>query len=170
MGPHHHWAVVPADGSGRGSRCATDLLHSRPRGENYTRECREGPEEAAAGRRRSKVSGTWNISSQIGGGGERRSKARENARYHWGQRSKRASVITGRSERPCLTVTGLGALSVEPLRNSYPSSLPESAHHPSGLSLKITSSKKLSLTLQVVRSCYMLSQQSLLLLCRSLHN
>lgn len=98
VGPHHHWAVVLAGGSGRGSRCATDLLRSQPRGENYTRECHEGPEEAAAGRRRSKVSGTWNISSQIGGGGERRSKARENAHYHWGQRSKRASVITGRSE------------------------------------------------------------------------
>lgn len=49
MGPHHHWAGVAADGSGRESHCAIDLLHSQPPEESYTRDCHEGPEGAAAG-------------------------------------------------------------------------------------------------------------------------
>lgn len=61
MGSHHHWAVVPAGGSGRESRCATDLLHSRPPEESYTRGCHEGLEEAVAGRRSTR-SGNGNIS------------------------------------------------------------------------------------------------------------
>lgn len=85
-----------------------------------------------------------------------------------GQRSKRASVIMG-GLRWYLTAILPRALSTELVRDTCPSSLPESVHLPSGLSLK-TPPKQLSLTLLMVRSCYMLSQQALLFLCRGLPN
>lgn len=46
---NHRWAEVPAGGSGRVSRFATDLLHFRPPEESYNYDCREGPEGAVAG-------------------------------------------------------------------------------------------------------------------------
>lgn len=98
--PHHRWAGVPADGSGRGSRCATDLLHSQPPGESYTRDCHEGP-EAAAARRRSKVSRNWNgfpHKPVVVLKGDQRPERMPTISGVGGQRAERASVITGRSE------------------------------------------------------------------------